>query len=70
MQHRTVSQIFDEVLAGSDAEALLPQIAALSPNERATLVEALEHVEAQAACEGRGQHVQVILKKFGDSRRR
>jgi hypothetical protein len=69
MDCRTISEIFDEVLAGSDTDELFRDIAALSDGERATLLNALEYVEANAACEGRGREVRAILDKFGDGRR-
>ncbi len=69
MDRPTISQIFDDVLAGSDADSVLRRIAALSADERSALLNALEYVEAEAACEGRGPAVREILDKFADGQR-
>ena len=66
MERPTISKIFDEVLAGSDTEALLRQVATLPDDERAALLKALRYLEAQAPCAEPGKQIKFILEKFGE----
>ena len=68
MERTTISTIFNEIIAGSDTEALLRRIATLPDDERCALLKGLRYVAAEALCDGPGQQIRLILNKFGDGR--
>ena len=64
MDREKLSGIFDEVLSG-DIPTASDQIAALSPEERRTVLSAPEDAEAEAeACAGRGTAIRAVLERF------